>query len=40
MVKDDQQDLQVFQREANRGEDAAIWGFASQTVPMIQQRLD
>jgi putative membrane protein len=40
MVKDHQQDLQAFQREANRGNDAAIRGFASQTVPMIQQHLE
>lgn len=40
MVKDHQQDLQAFQREANRGHDAAIRGFASQAVPMIQQHLD
>jgi putative membrane protein len=40
MVKNHQQDLQAFQREANRGHDAAIRGFASQTVPMIQQHLE
>jgi putative membrane protein len=40
MVKDHQQDLQAFQREANRGHDAAIRGFASETVPMIQQHLE
>jgi putative membrane protein len=39
MVKDHQQDLQAFQREANRGNDAAIRGFASETVPMIRQHL-
>jgi putative membrane protein len=40
MVKDHQQDLQVFDREAKRGKDAAIRGFASETVPMIQQHLE
>jgi putative membrane protein len=40
MVKDHQQDLQAFEREANRGHDAAIRSFASQTVPMIQQHLE
>jgi putative membrane protein len=40
MVKDHQQDLQAFEREVNRGHDAAIRGFASETVPMIQQRLE
>ena len=40
MVKDHHQDLRAFQREANRGNDAAIRGFASQTIPMIQQHLE
>jgi len=40
MVKDHQQDLQAFEREANRGNDAAIRGFASETVPMVQQHLE
>jgi putative membrane protein len=39
-VKDHQQDLQAFEREANRGGDAAIRGFASETVPRIQQHLE
>jgi putative membrane protein len=39
MVKDHQQDLQAFERESNRGNDAAIRGFAWQSVPMIQQHL-
>jgi putative membrane protein len=37
MLEDHQQDLQAFQREANGGHDAAIRGFASHTLPMIQQ---
>ncbi len=40
MVKDHQQDLLAFQREASHGNDEAIKGFASQTVPMIQQHLE
>jgi putative membrane protein len=40
MVKDHQQDLRDFQREANHGNDDAMRGFASETVPMIQQHLD
>jgi putative membrane protein len=40
MVKDHQQDLRDFQREANQGNDAAIKAFAADTVPMIQQHLD
>lgn len=39
MVKDHQQDLRDFQREANNGNDAVIKAFATQTVPMIQQHL-
>jgi putative membrane protein len=40
MVKDHQQDLRDFQREANHGNDDVIRSFASETVPMIQQHLD
>jgi putative membrane protein len=40
MVRDHQQDLRDFQREANNGNDAAIKAFAADTVPMIQQHLD
>jgi putative membrane protein len=40
MVKDHQQDLRDFQREANHGNDDVIKAFAAQTVPMIQQHLD
>jgi putative membrane protein len=40
MVKDHQQDLRDFQREANNGNDAVIKAFAAETVPMIQQHLD
>jgi putative membrane protein len=40
MVKDHHQDLRDFQREANHGNDDVVRGFASETVPMIQQHLD
>jgi putative membrane protein len=40
MVKDHQQDLRDFQREANHGNDDVIRGFAAETVPMIQQHLE
>jgi putative membrane protein len=40
MVKDHEQDLRDFQREANRGNDDLIRAFAAQTVPMIQQHLE
>jgi putative membrane protein len=40
MVKDHQQDLRDFNREANHGNDDVIRGFASETVPTIQQHLD
>lgn len=40
MVKDHQQDLQAFQREANHGNDDVLRNFASRTVTMIQQHLD
>lgn len=40
MVKDHQQDLRDFQREANHGNNDVIRGFASETVPVIQQHLD
>jgi putative membrane protein len=40
MVKDHQQDLRDFQREANHGNDDVIRGYAAETVPMIQQHLE
>jgi putative membrane protein len=40
IVKDHQQDLRDFQREAHHGNNDVIRGFASETVPMIQQHLD
>jgi putative membrane protein len=40
MVKDHQQDLRDFQREANHGNDDLIRAFAAQSVPMIQRHLE
>jgi putative membrane protein len=40
MVKDHQQDLRDFQREANHGNNDVIRGFALETVPKIQQHLE
>jgi len=40
MVKDHQQALRDFQREANHGNDDVIRGFAAETVPAIQQHLE
>jgi putative membrane protein len=40
MVKDHQQDLRDFQREADHGNDDVIRGVAAETVPMIQQHLE
>lgn len=40
MVKDHQQDLRDFQREAEQGNDNVIKAFAADTVPLIQQHLD
>jgi putative membrane protein len=40
MVKHHQQDFEAFQREANRGKDAAIRALASETIPRIQQHLE
>lgn len=40
MVKDHQDDLQAFQKEASSGKSEAIRSFASQTVSMIQQHLN
>lgn len=40
MVKDHEQDLRDFTREANHGNDDLIRGFAAQTVLMVQQHLE
>jgi putative membrane protein len=40
MVKDHEQDLRDFQREANRGNDDLIKAFAAETVPVIEQHLE
>jgi putative membrane protein len=39
MVKDHQQDIKEFQKEANSGKDPQIKNFASQTLPVLQQHL-
>ena len=40
MVRDHQEDLKAFEREANYGNSDLMRAFASQTVPMIQQHLE
>jgi putative membrane protein len=39
MVKDHQEDVKEFQREADKGKDPQIKNFASQTLPVLQQHL-
>ena len=39
MVKDHQEDIKEFQKEADKGKDAPIKNFASQTLPVLQQHL-
>ena len=39
MVKDHMMDVKEFEREANKGQDPAIKGFASQTLPVLQGHL-
>lgn len=39
MVKDHQQDVKEFQKEADKGKDPQIKNFASQTLPVLQQHL-
>lgn len=39
MVKDHQEDVKEFQKEADKGKDAQIKNFASQTLPVLQQHL-
>ncbi|MGH9697442.1 MAG: DUF4142 domain-containing protein, partial [Bryobacteraceae bacterium] len=40
MVKDHEQAVKAFQREASRGKDEQIKAFASETLPVIQGHLD
>ncbi|MGI9072982.1 MAG: DUF4142 domain-containing protein [Bryobacteraceae bacterium] len=40
MVKDHEEDVKEFQKEANKGKDDDIKGFASRTLPVLQQHLD
>lgn len=39
MVKDHQDDVAAFQKEANSGKDDALKGFASETLPTLQDHL-
>ena len=39
MVKDHEEDVKEFQKEANSGQDPQIKGFASQTLPVLQMHL-
>jgi putative membrane protein len=40
MVKDHQNDVNEFQKEADNGQDPDIKGFASQTLPTLQDHLN
>jgi putative membrane protein len=40
MVKDHEDDVKEFQKEANNGKDEDIKGFASRTLPVLQAHLD
>ena len=40
MVKDHEEDVKEFQKEANSGTDEQIKGFASRTLPVIQGHLE
>jgi putative membrane protein len=39
MVKDHEEDIKEFQKEADKGKDPQIKNFASQTLPTLQQHL-
>ncbi|MCU1257916.1 MAG: outer membrane protein [Bryobacterales bacterium] len=39
MVADHKKDVAAFQKEANTGKDEAIKGFASKTLPILQEHL-
>ena len=40
MVKDHEEDVKEFQKEANKGKNEKIKGFASETLPVIQSHLE
>jgi putative membrane protein len=40
MVKDHEEDVKAFQREADKGKDEQIKAFAAQTLPVIQGHLE
>jgi putative membrane protein len=39
MIKNNREDVKQFQKEANRGKDEEIRGFASRTVPVLETHL-
>ncbi len=39
MLADHKKDVATFQKEANSGKDSAVKGFASQTLPTLQEHL-
>jgi putative membrane protein len=39
MVKDHKEDIKAFEKEANSGKDADVKGFASKTLPTLQEHL-
>lgn len=39
MVRDHEEDIKEFQKEADHGKDSAIQGFASQTLPILKDHL-
>lgn len=39
MVKDHKADIRAFEKEANSGKDADVKGFASKTLPTLQEHL-
>ena len=40
MVKDQKQDVKLFQKEAGKGSDPQIKGFASECLPVLQSHLE
>lgn len=40
MIKDHEEDIKAFQKEANRGKDPQLKSFASATLPTLQSHLD
>jgi putative membrane protein len=40
MIKDHEEDIKEFRKEADRGQDEDIRNFASQTLPVLQEHLE